>query len=96
MDRPISEEEKRLRKKKIIIKWSFIAAIIVIIAILFPIFMRQTVKRSSIIINTVDKGTIATSLSASGRVEPERTTQNSRHLLLKNCLSTLFREIFAN
>lgn len=70
MDRPISEEEKRLRKKKIIIKWSFIAAIIVIIAILFPIFMRQTVKRSSIIINTVDKGTIATSLSASGRVEP--------------------------
>lgn len=70
MDRPISEEEKKTRKKKSFIKWGSIIATLVLIAILFPVFTRQTVKRSSIAITTVDKGTIATSLSASGRVEP--------------------------
>ena len=70
MDRPISEDVKKSRRKKAVMKWGGIATVVVMLAILLPIFMRKSVNRSSIVITDVDRGTIATSLSASGRVEP--------------------------
>ncbi|MGM9842730.1 MAG: efflux RND transporter periplasmic adaptor subunit [Muribaculaceae bacterium] len=70
MDRPISEDVKKSRRKKAMMKWGGVAAMVVMLAILLPLFMRKSVNRSSIVITDVDRGTIATSLSASGRVEP--------------------------
>ena len=70
MDRPISEDVKKTRRKKAMMKWGGVAAVVVMLAILLPMFMRKSVNRSSIVITDVDRGTIATSLSASGRVEP--------------------------
>lgn len=70
MDRPISEDVKKSRRKKAVMKWGGVAAVVVMLAILLPMFMRKSVNRSSIVITDVDRGTIATSLSASGRVEP--------------------------
>ena len=70
MDRPISEDVKKSRRKKAVMKWGGIATVVVMLAILLPMFMRKSVNRSSIVITDVDRGTIATSLSASGRVEP--------------------------
>ena len=70
MDRPISEDVKKSRRKKAMMKWGGVAAVVVMLAILLPMFMRKSVNRSSIVITDVDRGTIATSLSASGRVEP--------------------------
>ena len=70
MDRPISEDVKKSRRKKAMMKWGGIATVVVMLAILLPMFMRKSVNRSSIVITDVDRGTIATSLSASGRVEP--------------------------
>ena len=70
MDRPISEDVKKSRRKKAMMKWGGVAAVVVMLTILLPMFMRKSVNRSSIVITDVDRGTIATSLSASGRVEP--------------------------
>ncbi|MGM9799225.1 MAG: efflux RND transporter periplasmic adaptor subunit [Muribaculaceae bacterium] len=70
MDRPISEDVKKSRRKKAVMKWGGVAAVVVMLAILLPMIMRKSVNRSSIVITDVDRGTIATSLSASGRVEP--------------------------
>ncbi len=70
MDRPISEDVKKSRRKKAVMKWGGIATVVVMLAILLPMIMRKSVNRSSIVITDVDRGTIATSLSASGRVEP--------------------------
>lgn len=70
MDRPISEDVKKSRRIKAMMKWGGVAAVVVMLAILLPMFMRKSVNRSSIVITDVDRGTIATSLSASGRVEP--------------------------
>lgn len=70
MDRPISEDVKKSRRKKAVMKWGGLAAVVVMLAILLPMIMRKSVNRSSIVITDVDRGTIATSLSASGRVEP--------------------------
>ncbi|MGN1172247.1 MAG: efflux RND transporter periplasmic adaptor subunit [Muribaculaceae bacterium] len=70
MDRPISEDVKKSRRKKAMMKWGGAVIVVVMLAILLPMFMRKSVNRNSIVITDVDRGTIATSLSASGRVEP--------------------------
>ena len=87
MDRPISEDIKKSRRKKAVMKWGGVAAVVVMLAILLPMFMRKSVNRSSIVITDVDRGTIATSLSASGRVEPAFEQVRTAYEEIQNAFS---------
>ncbi len=70
MDRLIPKEElKRAKRKKMLIAGAIIAGIAGIIAVASSL-MRTSVSRKDIVIATVDRGTIQSSVSASGKVVP--------------------------
>ena len=70
MDRPISQEVKKSRLRKSIIKWCCIGAAIAILIFIISLFINPTISRKDIVLTTVDQGTIATSIGCSGKVEP--------------------------
>ena len=70
MDRPISQEVKKSRLRKSIIKWCCIGAAIAILIFIISLFINPTISRNDIVLTTVDQGTIATSIGCSGKVEP--------------------------
>lgn len=89
MDREIPRDERIRAKRKQIIKWSSIAGgIMLVIAILISL-IRRSVDESSIIIATADKGTIETSVSASGKVVP------AFEEIINSPISTRIVEVYA-
>lgn len=70
MDREIPKEERMRERRKAWIKWGSIAAgVIVVVAVLLSM-MRKSVNASDITLAVADKGTIETSVNASGKVVP--------------------------
>lgn len=70
MDREIPKEERMRERRKTWIKWGSIAgAVIVVVAVLLSM-MRKSVNASDITLAVADKGTIETSVNASGKVVP--------------------------
>lgn len=70
MDREISKDFLRQQKRKRIIRFSVIGGSAVIVIILAITFMRTGVKADDLKLSTAERGTIETSVSASGRVAP--------------------------
>lgn len=70
MDREIPKEElRKAKRKKLLVAGSIIAAV-VLAGVLVSVFMRSSVSRKDVVIATVDRGTIQSSVSASGKVVP--------------------------
>lgn len=70
MDREIPKDVLRREQRARWIKWGSIAAgIVVVIAVLLSL-MRKSINESDITIAVADRGTIETSVNASGRVVP--------------------------
>lgn len=70
MDREIPKEERMRERRKTWIKWgSIVAGVIVVVAVLLSM-MRKSVNASDITVAVADKGTIETSVNASGKVVP--------------------------
>lgn len=70
MDREIPLKERR---RKRLIMWGKVAAVVLVVAgavVWFTDFSRSEVKRSSLQIAKADRGTIETTVSASGKVSP--------------------------
>lgn len=70
MDREISKDFLRRQKRKRIIRASAIGGAAVIVVILAITLMRTGVKTEDLKLSTAERGTIETSVSASGRVAP--------------------------
>ncbi|TFU95247.1 HlyD family efflux transporter periplasmic adaptor subunit [Barnesiella sp. WM24] len=70
MDREIPKEElRRMKRKKIITTVSVVAMLAVVIAVIMML-TRTGVSRKDIVVATVDRGTIQSSVSAGGKVAP--------------------------
>lgn len=70
MDREISKDFLRRQKRKRIIRASAIGGAAVIVVILAITLMRTGVKTEDLKLSTAERGTIETSVNASGRVAP--------------------------
>lgn len=89
MDREIPKDERDRAKRKTIIKWSCIAGSIILVIVILLSLIRKGVNESEIVIATADKGTIETSVSASGKVVP------AFEEIINSPISTRIVEIFA-
>ncbi|MDE5744396.1 MAG: HlyD family efflux transporter periplasmic adaptor subunit [Paramuribaculum sp.] len=89
MDREIPQEERDRAKRKQIIKWSSIAGGIILVIAIAISLVRRSINESDITIATADKGTIETSVSASGKVVP------GFEEIINSPISTRIMEIFA-
>ncbi|MDE6049894.1 MAG: HlyD family efflux transporter periplasmic adaptor subunit [Paramuribaculum sp.] len=89
MDREIPKDERIRAKRKQIIKWcSITGGIILVIAIAISL-VRRSINESEVTIATADKGTIETSVSASGKVVP------AFEEIINSPISTRIMEIYA-
>ncbi|MDE7146628.1 MAG: efflux RND transporter periplasmic adaptor subunit, partial [Duncaniella sp.] len=82
MDREIPKEERLRQKRK---GWLKIGAVVIAIAvILFVVFssLRKSVKESDLVFSEVERSSIETSVSASGKVVP------AFELIIKSPIST--------
>ncbi len=70
MDREISKEFIQQQKRRRIIRLTFIGAAIVAVIVVLTVVMQSGVKASDLKICTADRGTIETSVNASGKVSP--------------------------
>ena len=70
MDREIPKEKRREELRKKIIKYSSILIAAFITGYLILSVMKSSVNEKDIIFSTADKGTIETTISASGKVVP--------------------------
>lgn len=70
MDREIPKDVLQRERRARMIKWGIGVAAVVVVIVVALAFMRRSVNESDIIIATADKGTIETSVNASGRVVP--------------------------
>lgn len=70
MDREIPKEVRDKERRNRIIKYAVaVGAVVVVIAVVMSL-MRSSVNRKDIVLATVDRGTIESSVSASGKVAP--------------------------
>lgn len=70
MDREIPKEVRNKERRNRIIKYAVaVGAVVVVIAVVMSL-MRSSVNRKDIVLATVDRGTIESSVSASGKVAP--------------------------
>ncbi len=70
MDREIPKEELRRQARKRIIKWSIIGGLLIVAIFTAVTMLRQGVNSKDLKICTADRGTIETSVNASGKVAP--------------------------
>lgn len=70
MDRAIPKEELQKERRKKIIKFSSIGAVVIILVAVTISFMRSSVDQKDLTLSTVDNGIIEVSVSASGKVVP--------------------------
>lgn len=70
MDREIPKEERMRERRKAWIKWGSIAAGVIVVVAMLLSMMRKSVNASDITLAVADKGTIETSVNASGKVVP--------------------------
>lgn len=70
MDREIPKEVLAGERRRRFIKWGIAAAAVIAVVIVLLSTMRKSVNAADIIIASADKGTIETSVNASGRVVP--------------------------
>lgn len=70
MDREIPKEVRDKERRNRIIKYAVaVGAVVVVIAVVMSL-MRSSVSKKDIVLATVDRGTIESSVSASGKVAP--------------------------
>ncbi|MDE6651959.1 MAG: efflux RND transporter periplasmic adaptor subunit [Paramuribaculum sp.] len=89
MDREIPREERLRAKRKQIIKWSSIAGCIILVIAIAISLVRRSINESELTIGTADKGTIETSVSASGKVVP------AFEEIINSPISTKIMEVYA-
>lgn len=70
MDRIIPKEELQKERRKKMIKFSSIGAVVIILIAVTISLMRSSVDKKDLTLSTVDKGIIEVSVSASGKVVP--------------------------
>lgn len=70
MDKQLSKQEKRKILVKRYTPAAIVAAVIMVIIVVLMFAMRSSVRRDDIKLSTVERGTIQTSVSASGKVVP--------------------------
>lgn len=70
MDKQLSKQEKRRILIKRYTPAAIVAAVILVIVIVLMLVMRASVSRGDLMLSGVDRGTIQTSVSASGKVVP--------------------------
>lgn len=70
MDRIIPQEEIRARKRKQMLRYGLIAAAVVAVGFIASLFMQKSIRLKDITVSTVDRGTIESTISASGKVVP--------------------------
>lgn len=70
MDREIPKEERMREHRKTWIKWGSIAGAVIVAVVVLLSMMRKSVNASDITLAVADKGTIETSVNASGKVVP--------------------------
>lgn len=70
MDREIPKEERMRERRKTWIKWGSIAGAVIVAVVVLLSMMRKSVNASDITLAVADKGTIETSVNASGKVVP--------------------------
>lgn len=70
MDREIPKEVLAGERRRRFIKWGIAAAAVIAVVIVLLSTMRKSVNAADIIVASADKGTIETSVNASGRVVP--------------------------
>lgn len=70
MDKPISKEQKRIRKLKRAMRYCGIMLAFVAIVAVTIIYTGKTIEASEISLSTVSRGPLVTTISASGRVVP--------------------------
>ncbi len=70
MDKQLSKQEKRRILIKRYTPAAIVAAVILVIVIVLMLVMRASVSRGDLMLSCVDRGTIQTSVSASGKVVP--------------------------
>jgi len=70
MDRQIPESLKRKRMIKKLIRIGLIILSVIIIYLIFPLFMKDSISLNAVEIGEVDKGSIEISISASGKLVP--------------------------
>lgn len=70
MDREIPEEERKKIVRTKIIRGSVVALVIIIALMFFIHYMSGSIRRSEVILSTVDRGRIELSYAASGVVSP--------------------------
>ncbi|MDE7452558.1 MAG: efflux RND transporter periplasmic adaptor subunit, partial [Paramuribaculum sp.] len=89
MDREIPKDERIRAKRKQIIKWCSITGGIILVTAIAISLVRRSINESEVTIATADKGTIETSVSASGKVVP------AFEEIINSPISTRIMEIYA-
>ena len=83
MDKEISPEVKRRRKKILIIKFAFVACALVCFFIVLVKVFSAGIPLEDIDFGTVTKGEIGISVSATGKVAPCDLRHDRRHRFLR-------------
>lgn len=70
MDRPISEEVKKERRRKLLLKIAVTVAVLVCVIAITPLLFRTSVSLKDLSLAKADRGSIETTINALGKVEP--------------------------
>ena len=89
MDREITKEERWAAKRKVYLKWVIGAGVIVVAVGCVLAVMRRSVNESELTFGVADRGTIETSVGASGRVVP------AFEEIINSPISTRIMEVYA-
>ena len=89
MDREITKEERWAAKRKVYLKWAIGAGVIVVAVGCVLAVMRRSVNESELTFGVADRGTIETSVGASGRVVP------AFEEIINSPISTRIMEVYA-
>lgn len=89
MDREIPREVLRKERRRRLIKWGCIITAVVIVIVMGVSMMRKSVSEADLTIVAADRGTIETSVSATGRVVP------SFEEIINSPISTRIVEVYS-
>ena len=70
MDREIPKEERTRRKRRKMLTAGAVAAGVVLVLCVAPMMMRQSVQLKNLTVSAVDRGTIESTINATGKVVP--------------------------
>ena len=88
MDRPISNEVKKERFRKKAVRFGIAGLALAAIIIFISLFINPTISKNNLTFCTVDRGSIATSVSCNGKVVP------AFEQMIVSPISTVIMEVF--